>query len=315
MPSAQLSTNLRGLNMSVRTAFMDAYNGKGYTPRWNIFATQQQSSSRQNIYPQMIDPAAVREWVGERVVNGLVITGATVTNQTFELTYGVRRVDMEDDLTGTISQAVSRVRSGAGKFLRHPDKLVFGVLKNNSTCLDGLALFHASHSVNPADDGSATFANTGSGALTPTNAAAVRAAMMEIKSADGDVANENPNVIIVPPALETVARKIAQADMIIESNTATDNAQVNVYRGIYTVVVAPQLSAAHGGNDAYWYMADANDTEDRGVIYQTRTPIEVVTYFNPEDDSVFRLDEYQWGMRIRHTAAGGNPKKIFRRTG
>jgi phage major head subunit gpT-like protein len=315
MPSAQLFTDLRRLNMSVRMGFMDAYNAKSYTPRYPIFATTQQSSSAENIYPQIIDPAAIREWVGERVVNGLVINGARVANQTFELTYAVRRTDVEDDLTGTIAQAISRVRSGASKFVRHPDKLVMTVLTGNSVCLDGLALFHASHKENPADAGSATYANTASGTLTPTNAAAARSAMMELRSADGDVANENPNVLIVPPALETVARKIANADMVIESNTGTDNLQVNVYKGAYTVVVAPQLSTAHGGNDAYWYMADANDPEDRGVIYQDRDQIEVVSFFNPADESVFTLDEYKWGMRKRHTAAGGNPKKIFRRTG
>lgn len=315
MPSAIQSADLRRLNMSVRTGFMDAYNSKGYTPRWPLFATRQSSASKENLYPYMIDPAAIREWVGERVVNGIALDGARVVNQTFELTYAVRRVDVEDDLTGTIQQAVSRVRSGASKFLRHPDKLVFGVLKNNSNGLDGIALFHASHKENPADAASATFTNTASGALTPTNVATMRSAMMEIKSADGDVANENPNVLLVPPALETVARKIAQADMVIYSNTATDNLEVNVFKGAYTVVVAPQLSAAHGGSDAYWYLCDATDPEDRGVIFQERTDIEVTTYFDPSDESVFNLDEYKWGMRKRHTAAGGNPKKIFRRTG
>ena len=174
MPSAQLSTDLRRLNMSVRMGFMDAYNARSYTPRHPIFATTQQSSSAENIYPQIIDPAAIREWVGERVVNGLVINGARVANQTFELTYAVRRTDVEDDLTGTIAQAISRVRSGASKFVRHPDKLVMAVLTGNATCLDGLALFHATHKENPADAGSATFANT-------TNVAKVRPPRQELQ--------------------------------------------------------------------------------------------------------------------------------------
>ena len=104
---------------------------------------------------------AIREWVeGERVKNGIVLEGARVTNQKWELTYALKREDIDDDASGVVAQALSRIRSGTLKFKRHMDKLVFNVLKNNSDCLDGLALFHATHKVNPADPGSATFANT-----------------------------------------------------------------------------------------------------------------------------------------------------------
>lgn len=309
--------DLAAMDKTMKAAFMDAYEGKGYTPRWPMIASRQSSSSRQNIYPSIIDAASIREWAeGERVVNGLVIEGASVTNQKWELTYGIRREDLDDDLTGTVAQAVSRVRSGGGKYQRHPDKLVFNVLKNNGDCLDGLALFHATHKVNPKEPGSATYANTTSGSLTPTNAAACRTAMIELAGPDGDPVNENPNVLLVPPALETVARKIAQADEVIYSNTATDNREFNVYKGNYVVIVAPHLAASFtGGSDAYWYMLDTTDPEDRGLIFQEREPVELVTLFDLADANVFQRDEYVWGTRARYTAAAGNPKKIFRRTG
>ena len=309
--------DLAALDRTLKSAFIGAYEGKGYTPRWPMIAARHTSSSRENIYPSIIDAASIREWAeGERVVNGLVIEGASVTNQKWELTYGIRREDLDDDLTGTVAQAVSRVRSGGGKYQRHPDKLVFNVIKNNSTSLDGLALFHATHKVNPKDPGSATFANTTSGALTPTNVASARAAMMELVGPDGDPLNENPNVLLVPPALETTARKIAQADEVIYSATATDTREMNVYKGNYTVVVAPHLAASFtSGSDSYWYLLDTNDSEDRGLIFQEREAVELVTLFDLADANVFQRDEYVWGTRARYTAAAGNPKKIFRRTG
>ena len=145
--------DLAAMDKTMKAAFMDAYEGRA-TPRWTMIASRQSSSSRQNVYPSVIDAASIREWSeGERVVNGLVIEGASVTNQKWELTYGIRRGDLDDDLTGTVAQAVSRVRSGAGKYQRHPDKLIFNVVKNNGTSLDGLALFHATHKVNPKDPG------------------------------------------------------------------------------------------------------------------------------------------------------------------
>jgi phage major head subunit gpT-like protein len=317
MPALLKPEVLSNLDVTIKGAFLDAYSNGNYQPKWSLVATRQTSGSRKNVYPQAIDAATIREWSeGERVINGIVIRGAEVTNQTWELTYSIKREDLDDDMSGTVAQAVSRVRSGAAKYLRHPDKLVFNVLKANGTSLDGLALFSASHLENPSDPGSSTFSNTSSGALTPANVAAARAKMLELKGPDGDPLNEEPNTIIVPPALETTARRIAQADMVIDSATATDNAEFNVYKGAYTVLVVPHLAASFtNGSDSYWYLADTSDPEDRGLIFQEREAVELVSLFSPTDPNVFERNEYVWGTRARYTAAAGNPKRIFRRTG
>ena len=310
------SADLAALDRTIRTGFFDAYNNPSYKPRWPSIATRQPSSSARNIYPTMIDPAVVREWSeGERVVNQLVLEGQVVTNKLWELTYGIRRTDLDDDMTGAVQMALSRVRSGAQKYVRFADRLVFNILKDNGVCLDGLALFHATHKVNPVDAASATFSNTAAGALTPANLAAAKAAMLQFKLPDGDPANENPSVIVVPPALETIAKKIAGADVIVyDSGVAAQES--NIYKGDYTVVVVPQLGAAFtGGSDTAWYLADANDPEDRALIWQEREAVEMTTRFNPSDPGVFDLDVYTWGTRARFVAAAGNPKKIVRRTG
>lgn len=308
--------DLRAMDRTLKAGFLDAYNGKNYEPHWPLIAARHTSSSRENVYPSMIDAAAIREWVeGERVKNGIVLEGARVTNQKWELTYALKREDIDDDASGVVAQALSRIRSGTLKFKRHMDKLVFNVLKNNSDCLDGLALFHATHLVNPADPGSATFANTTSGALTPDNFDLARVAMGELAGPDGDPINENPNILLVAPAREKIARKILEADEVIYSATATDTREHNVFKGRGMVVVSPYLSTAFGGNDAYWYLLDGTDLEDRGVIAQIREDVEFTSITNLDAPNVFELDEFVWGMRARHTAAGGNPKKIFRRTG
>jgi phage major head subunit gpT-like protein len=103
---------------------------------------------------------------------------------------------------------------------------------------------------------------------------------------------------------------------VIDSATATDNAQFNVYKGAYTVVVVPHLAASFtSGSDSYWYLADVSDPEDRGLIFQEREAVEMVSLFSPTDANVFERNEYVWGTRARYTAAAGNPKRIFRRTG
>lgn len=310
MPSLIKPDSLQALDVTVRTAFMEAYGSTAYTPRYPGIATVQPSTSKKNVYPSVVDAASVREWVGERVINGLVFVGAEVTNQKWELTYGIKRDDLDDDATGTVAQLLSRVRSGGGKFLRHKDRLLFNVLKSNGTCLDGLALFHGAHPINPKDASAGSFDNdVGSTALTADNAAAARATMMEMKGPDGDPINENPSVLMVSSAQELTARKIAEADEIVFAGSANET---NVYKGRYMVMVVPHLGAAFGGSDSVWYLADVTDTEDRGLIVQERQAVEITSLFSPTDPQVFARDEYQWGASARYTAAAGNPKKIFR---
>lgn len=304
--------DLVALDRTVRTAFLDAYQNAAYKPIWPKIATRQTSTGSGNVYPAAIDAASIREWVeGERVVNGVVLDGARVVNQKWELTYGLRREDLDDDQSGAVAQMLGRLRNGAGKYAKHVDKLIFNVLKNNGTCLDGLSLFSASHKINPKDPASSTFDNDlGSTTLTYANLTTTRSVMMELKTPDGDPVNSDARVLVVPPALEPTARKIAQADVVITGATAAS--ETNVYKGIFDVVVVPQLSAAHGGSDSVWYLVDAMDPEDRPLIYQDREALEIVSFFNPSDPSVFERDEYIWGTRARYTAAAGNPKKIFR---
>lgn len=311
------SSDLQGVDRTVRGAFMQAYTaGDNYTPLWPTFATRQTSEGRDNVYPLGIDAANVREWIeGERVFNGLIIESARVTNKKYELSYAISRDSLDDDLNGSVRMMVSRLRSGAVKYLRQPDKLAFGVIRDNGTCLDGLQLFSASHKINVADPASATFSNTTTGALTLATLISARQAMMEVKSADGEPINYDPKILLVPPALEGTARKIAGADRLIYTGTASDSPESNVWVGAFTVVVCPYLASAQGGSDTAWYLVDATDPEDRAIIYQVRQEVEIVQEFDPDSPKAFELDIYRWGTRARMVVAAGNPKRIFRRTG
>ena len=89
--------------------------------------------SRENLYPLAMDASTIREWSeGERVFNGLVVESARVVNKKFELSYKVARESLDDDMSGTVQRLVSRLRSGAGKFRRHEDKLVFSVIRTTA---------------------------------------------------------------------------------------------------------------------------------------------------------------------------------------
>ena len=114
-----------------------------------------------------------------------------MTNQKWGSPTASAARDLDDDLTGTVAQAVSRVRSGAGS-TSATRQAHLQRREEQRDVARRLALFHATHKVNRRTQGSATYANTTSGALTPTNAAACRTAMIELAGPDGDPINENP---------------------------------------------------------------------------------------------------------------------------
>ncbi|MBK8441741.1 MAG: Mu-like prophage major head subunit gpT family protein [Rhodobacter sp.] len=104
------------------------------------------SGSRDETYGWIGNLPAMREWIGQRVVNNLSAYGFTITNRKFELTVSVGREDIEDDRLGTFKPAFAEM---GGMARRHPDELIFELLKNGFTspCFDGQNFFDTDHPV------------------------------------------------------------------------------------------------------------------------------------------------------------------------
>ena len=125
------------------------------------------SGSRDESYGWIGNLPAMREWIGQRVVNNLSAYGFTITNRKFELTVSVGREDIEDDRLGTFKPAFAEM---GGMARRHPEELIFDLLKNGFTspCFDGQNFFDTDHPV-IGEDGTTvtTVANTDGGAGAP----------------------------------------------------------------------------------------------------------------------------------------------------
>lgn len=88
----------------------------------------------------------MREWIGDRVINGLAAHGYTIKNKNFELTVGVPRTSIEDDQYGIYSPMMEELGQAAEE---QPDDLVFGLLKDGhiKLCYDGQNFFDTDHPV------------------------------------------------------------------------------------------------------------------------------------------------------------------------
>lgn len=110
----------------------------------------------------------MREWLGDRVINGMASHGYSIRNKSFEMTVGVPRPAIEDDQYGIYSPMMSEMGRAAAA---HPDQLVFNLLKAGASTLsyDGQNFYDTDHPVIGANGAVASQANyddnSGSGTL------------------------------------------------------------------------------------------------------------------------------------------------------
>lgn len=125
--------------------------------------------------------------------------------------------------------------------------IVWGLIRSNAKLKsDNTALFHASHG-NLAGSGAA---------ISATTVGAGRKAMWE-QTAYGSKDKDDflmiqPDLLLVPPALEMVAGQFVAAV------TPSTDAEANPFKATVQPVVVAHLGASAGGSDTSWYMISSD---------------------------------------------------------
>lgn len=147
---------------------------------------------------------------------------------------------VNDDL-----DAFARVPAILGRKVRALESdYIYNILKSNPLMGDGVALFHADH------------ANLGTaGAIGETTMTEAKKQMRLQVDADGNLIQVMPKFLIVPAALETVAKKFMTT---VSPNKESD---VNIFANTMDIIVEARLDAAFGGSDTAWYLA-----ADKGML-------------------------------------------------
>jgi phage major head subunit gpT-like protein len=140
-------STLRAMYIGFRTEFQSAFEGapKDYVR----IATTVPSATRENAYPWLGQTTAIREWLGERLIQNFAVHDYTIKNKTFEGTLAIPREAIEDDTIGVFKPVVQELGRAAGT---HPDKMIFRLLLDgfNSPCYDGQYFFDTDHPVKGA---------------------------------------------------------------------------------------------------------------------------------------------------------------------
>jgi phage major head subunit gpT-like protein len=281
--------SLAALFVSLSAVFNKAFEAA--PTQWEKIAMLVQSTSGQNDYAWLANFPRMRKWLGDKVVKSLAGHKYTIVNDDWEATVEVDRNDIDDDNLGIYGP---QAQSAAMSAKQLPDEIVFDLVNNGFTaqCYDGQYFFDTDHAV--AGD---SVSNKITAALSvATQAAAIasygaaRTAMRKFKDEDGRPLNITPTILLVPPALEDIARALLTSDRL-------DDGKTNPYKGTAELVVDARLTS-----DTAWFLLDTSKPV-KPFIYQERKKPVFVQQTDPQADGVFQRKKFLFGAEAR--AAGG----------
>lgn len=151
--------NLDTLFAAFNASFSEGF---GQAPKDHERITMMVSSmTSKEVYAWLGQWPGLKEWVGERTLEGIAQHGYALENRKFESSVRVKRDNIEDDEYGVYAPMFREAGYAAAA---HPCEMVYAALKAGfaKTCYDGQYFFDTDH---PAGDG--VQSNTAAGAGTP----------------------------------------------------------------------------------------------------------------------------------------------------
>ncbi len=283
----------------------------GYSTAWQAgfdeakpwsdrISTEMPSSGEREVYAFRSQMPRLKKWVGERQVERLAAHSYAIVNDDYEVTIEVPRNKIEDDSYGVFTLDF---RGSGSMVAKWPDDMLIELINaaESTLCYDGQNFFDTDHPVDPYDSGKGTFSNLlTSKPLTAANYADARRKMRLFKNDNGRYAGVSPDILMVPPQLEDVAKTILQTDMIANATLegATQvGATNNIYRNTAEILVVEEL----GDAPADWYLL-CTKRAIKPFVRQIRKAPQFQMYFSPNDPNLFYFKHFKFGADARGAA-------------
>lgn len=272
---------LRGIFLGFNTLFNKVLTDG--TPQYTQVATKVKSTTGEENYKWLGRLPGMREWIGDRQIQNLSAFDYTIKNKDWELTIGVDRNDIEDDKIGVYSPVIQSLAQSTVEF---PDDLVFRLMKDGFTekCYDGKMFYSTNHQV-----GKNTVSNKLTKALSPESYEMARTIIMSMADEKGKSLNLVPDLLVVPPALESMGRKILLADQI--------DGTTNIHKDTAKLLVVPALSS----DPTAWHLL-CTSRAIKPFIYQERKPPKLQAMDKDNDVNVFMQKQFMYGVEARANA-------------
>lgn len=187
----------------------------------------------------------------------------TYTHKAFTKGFIIGRELYDDEQYGQMKKmAKALARAGRAKVEKDAmQPLIKGFGGENATTglthtiYDGKPLFANDH---PLVDGAGKVGkNLATGSLTEANLKKAMQIMRETVDEAGNLVQFIPDTLIVPPALEHVAKVIINSSQV----PGNGNNDVNTVKGSMKIQVMDYLGASAGGSDTCWFIMDSSRHE------------------------------------------------------
>jgi len=193
----------------------------------------------------------------------------------------IERELWDDAQHAEIRNMISSVMIAIHRFRQIHAHYLFNNAFTNAKTPDGEPLCSASHPYSPYN--STTQSNVGSSALSVESLEATRVAMMNFKDDKGKKILRVPDLVIVPPALEKLAREIVYSTGRPDTADRVDN----VRRGAYDVLSLPLLEDSNN-----WFLVDSKQMKLSNLWFDRRKGV-------PERDEDFDTETLKWKVVLR----------------
>jgi phage major head subunit gpT-like protein len=284
---ATLDTVFNGL----KTLFNNALVAQ--TGMWQETAMEVPSSGAGEDYAWLSRFPKFKKWVGDKTIKNIAAGKYFVKNEDWETTIAVARNDLEDDRLGIYNIQARSAGTSAGEL----HDIIVDTLKNGAfanLCYDGQYFYDTDHQVAGANVSNklAVALSAASTAAATASYGAARVAIMGFKDDEGMPLRLIPDVLEVPPALESTARLICEGDKLTDQSP-------NPYKGTARVVVNPALTSSTA-----WFLHCTRQVVKPFIVQLRKAPV-FVQQISQENDDVFTRGEFKFGAEARATGTYG----------
>ncbi len=266
------------------------------------------SNKRLETYPWLGSTPTLKLWEDERQIDEVMEKSFSITNKSYEATFGVDRDAMDDELYGQIPM---RARQMGMEVSRGKDELAAATVEAgvSENAYDGQFFFDTDHEEGESGVQSNLLVG-GSYQFSATALQSILTAMRKFKDDKGKYASVAATHVMVPAALEWKAREILDPSVIGQASAST--VSENLLKGRLEIIVNPYLT--DNGDDSAYFVMDLRKSV-KPFIYQTRKEAEFVQLTSPDQIENFMRKEIYFGVDARFAFGYGEWRLAVRAAG
>jgi phage major head subunit gpT-like protein len=276
--------------------FNEAYSAALQQFKIERLATEVPSESDTEDYSWLGDMPSMREFLGPRVFQQLIVNHYSIRNKDWEVAIEIKRSVFEDD--GKVKTIQPRIMDLAAAAARHRYKLLTQNILANNVSYDNVAMFATTHNIGGQGNQSNLLTGTGTTlAQVQADFFAARAALIAFKSESGEHFNIAPKLLVLaPPSLWGVFDQLQNATIISQTE--------NVLKGQFELEINPYLASLSGGDANDWYLLNTLGPI-KPFVFQNRRSPDLVGITDPESEHVFKHNTFLWGSSARYNVGNG----------